>query len=95
MDDAPEFPADRLAELLAAVEEPTRRGGGARDAPQALVQQLRAAALASFAGLAEHEQVEMLCCVTDAEREDFLTALPPTARERLRRLSTPEIGMAL
>ncbi len=90
MEDDFTYPPARLAEFLAAAENPSPGAGDAPDAPSALVEALRASALAYLAELSASEQAEILDCLPAAEREGVLAELPVEARERLRELLSPE-----
>ena len=89
------YPESRLAELLAAAENPPSAAGSAQEAPRALVAALRASASAYFAGLPVSEQVEILRCLPLAERDDLLADLPPEMRTVLEEQFPPGITMGI
>ncbi|MCY3807791.1 MAG: hypothetical protein OXG91_15105 [bacterium] len=83
MDDDFDYPADRLAELLAAAEEPLPPDRELREAPPELLEAIQRSAMLYFAEMPESEQVYMLRRLPAAERDAMLTDLPPPVRDRL------------
>ena len=93
MEDDQDYPADRLAELLSAVDDDPRLARDARDASPELVEAIRASATAWFVEWPEEAQIEFLGRITDAERDDLLAELPGEVRRRLLGESVHEVGI--
>ena len=89
------YPRSRLAEMLAAVESRPSGVGDAHDAPPALVAALRESASAYFAALSASEQVDILRCLSPAERDDLLADLPMEPRSCLQERPSLGEGMSL
>ena len=93
--DDSDYPADRLAELLAAVDDAPRLARDAEDAPPELVETLRASATAWFLEWPEAKQMEFVGRVTERERENLLAELPADTRRRLLGGHVSEAGIRL